>query len=141
MARKLDEVMSELPKERQARVQARTMELATLKDLRKAAQQTQAQMAASLGVRQETISRLEQRSDMLLTPSEAAICAWVCWAALRKSLSVANSMVRACTRACLSLGSSDITSSSFLAMWGLHGGYVQIIQVIVIALALISRRS
>jgi len=67
MARKLDEVMSELPKERQARVQARTMELATLKDLRKAAQQTQAQMAASLGVRQETISRLEQRSDMLLS--------------------------------------------------------------------------
>jgi len=63
MARKLDEVMSELPEERQAR----TMELATLKDLRKAAQQTQAQMAASLGVRQETISRLEQRSDMRLS--------------------------------------------------------------------------
>ena len=67
MARKLDDVMSALPQDRQARVQARTMELATLKDLRKAAHQTQAQSAASLGVRQETISRLEQRSDMLLS--------------------------------------------------------------------------
>jgi transcriptional regulator with XRE-family HTH domain len=67
MARKLDEVMAALPKDRQARVQARTMQLATLKDLRKAAHQTQAQMAASLGVRQEAISRLEQRNDMLLS--------------------------------------------------------------------------
>ena len=67
MARKLDDVMAALPKDRQARVQARAMELATLKDLRQAAQQTQAQMAAALGVRQDTISRLEKRSDMLLS--------------------------------------------------------------------------
>ena len=43
------------------------MELTTLKDLRLAAQQTQVQMAAALGVRQDTISRLEKRSDMLLS--------------------------------------------------------------------------
>jgi transcriptional regulator with XRE-family HTH domain len=43
------------------------MELATLKDLRQAAQQTQAQLAAALGVGQDTISRLEKRSDMLLS--------------------------------------------------------------------------
>ena len=67
MARKLDDVMAALPKERQKRVQARAMELATLKDLRQAVQQTQAQMAAALGVRQDTISRLEKRSDMLLS--------------------------------------------------------------------------
>ena len=67
MARKLDDVMAALPKDRQKRVQARAMELATLKDLRQAAQQTQEQMAAALGVRQDTISRLEKRSDMLLS--------------------------------------------------------------------------
>lgn len=67
MAKKLDDVMNALPKDRQARIEARAMELATLKDLRQAAQQTQAQMAATLGVRQDTISRLEKRSDMLLS--------------------------------------------------------------------------
>jgi len=67
MARKLDEVMAALPKERQQRVEARAMELATLKDLRLAAQQTQEQLATTLGVGQDTISRLEKRSDMLLS--------------------------------------------------------------------------
>lgn len=67
MARKLDDVMAALPKERQQRVEARAMELATLKDLRLAAQQTQEQLAATLGVGQDTISRLEKRSDMLLS--------------------------------------------------------------------------
>jgi len=59
--------MKALPKARQEQIQERAMELATLKDLRQAAQQTQAQMAATLGVRQDTISRLEKRSDMLLS--------------------------------------------------------------------------
>lgn len=67
MARKLDDVLAALPKERQQRVEARAMELATLKDLRLAAQQTQEQLAAMLGVGQDTISRLEKRSDMLLS--------------------------------------------------------------------------
>ncbi|AGX86630.1 transcriptional regulator [Candidatus Symbiobacter mobilis CR] len=59
--------MAALPKERRQRVQARAMELATLKDLRQAAQQTQEQLASALGVGQDTISRLEKRSDMLLS--------------------------------------------------------------------------
>jgi len=67
MARKLDDVMAGLPKQRRRRIEARAMELATLKDLRQAAQQTQAQMALALGVGQDTISRLEKRSDMLLS--------------------------------------------------------------------------
>lgn len=67
MAKKLDDVIAALPKERQQRVQARAMELATLKDLRLAAEQTQQQLAATLGVGQDTISRLEKRSDMLLS--------------------------------------------------------------------------
>ena len=67
MARKLDDVMAALPKARRQRVEARAMELATLKDLRLAAQQTQEQLAATLGVGQDTISRLEKRSDILLS--------------------------------------------------------------------------
>ena len=67
MARRLDEVMASLPKARQQRIETRAMELATLKDLRQAAQQTQEELAASLGVGQDTISRLERRSDMLLS--------------------------------------------------------------------------
>ena len=54
MARKLDDVMATLPKDRKKRVEDRAMELATLKDLRLAVQQTQEQMAAALGVRQDT---------------------------------------------------------------------------------------
>lgn len=67
MARKLDDMMAALPPDRLQRIDARAMELATLKDLRQAAQQTQEQLAATLGVGQDTISRLEKRSDMLLS--------------------------------------------------------------------------
>ena len=67
MARKLDEVMAALPEERRQRIEARAMELATLKDLRLAAEKTQEQLAEALGVGQDTISRLEKRSDMLLS--------------------------------------------------------------------------
>ena len=67
MAKKLDDLMAALPAPRRARIEDRAMELATLKDLRKAAEQTQADLAAALGVGQDTISRLEKRSDMLLS--------------------------------------------------------------------------
>jgi DNA-binding XRE family transcriptional regulator len=67
MARKLDEVMAALPAKRRARIQRRAQELASLKDLRLAVERTQEDLAAALGVGQDTISRLEQRSDMLLS--------------------------------------------------------------------------
>lgn len=67
MPKKLDDVMAALPKIRQLRIEARAMELATLKDLRLAAERTQEQLAETLGVGQDTISRLEKRSDMLLS--------------------------------------------------------------------------
>ena len=67
MARKLDDIMAALPAKRRARINDRAMELATLKDLRKAAEQTQEDLAAALGVGQDTISRLEKRTDMLLS--------------------------------------------------------------------------
>ena len=67
MAKKLEDVLSALPAKRQSKIVNRAAELATLRDLRVAASQTQADMAQALGVRQDTISRLEQRSDMLLS--------------------------------------------------------------------------
>lgn len=67
MARDLDNVMYALPTERRAAVEHRAAELATLKDLRQAMQKTQVDLAATLHVGQDSISRLEKRSDMLLS--------------------------------------------------------------------------
>ena len=67
MARKLDDVIAALPASRRKRIEKRAQELATLKDLRLAVEKTQVEMAAELGVGQDTISRLEKRSDMLLS--------------------------------------------------------------------------
>lgn len=67
MAKNLDQIMAALPVERRAGIEARAAELATLKDLRQAVAQTQEELAAALGVGQDTISRLEKRSDMLLS--------------------------------------------------------------------------
>lgn len=67
MAKNLNAILAAMPDQRRVRIETRAAELATLKDLRVAAAQTQAELAATLGVRQDTISRLEQRSDMLLS--------------------------------------------------------------------------
>ncbi len=67
MARSLEQVLAALPAKRRAKVAKRAAELATLKDLRQAVERTQEDLAAELGVGQDTISRLEQRSDMLLS--------------------------------------------------------------------------
>jgi transcriptional regulator with XRE-family HTH domain len=67
MPRNLEQVLAKLPAKRRAKVQQRAAELATLKDLRHAVEQTQEELATALGVGQDTISRLEQRSDMLLS--------------------------------------------------------------------------
>ncbi len=45
MTKKLKDLLAELPAKRQARIERRTQELATLKELRTAAQQTQTDMA------------------------------------------------------------------------------------------------
>ena len=67
MARKLEQLMSDLPAKRRTAIMARAGNLATLKDLRQAAERTQQDLAAALGVGQDTISRMEKRSDMLLS--------------------------------------------------------------------------
>ena len=67
MARSLDEVLAALPAKRRAGIEKRAHELATLKDLRQAVACTQEELAVKLGVGQDTISRIERRSDLLLS--------------------------------------------------------------------------
>lgn len=67
----LDEVLARLPPDEREAVAARTAELVaremSLRDLRKALGKTQVALAARLGIKQENVSRIEQRSDMLLS--------------------------------------------------------------------------
>ena len=67
MARNLDQVLSGLPARRRERIAERAADLATLKDLRQAMQKTQVELAEVLHIGQEGVSRLEKRSDMLLS--------------------------------------------------------------------------
>ena len=67
MARNLDNVMNALPAERRSAVELRAAEVATLKDLRQAMQKTQVDLAAALHIGQDSVSRIEKRSDMLLS--------------------------------------------------------------------------
>lgn len=71
MAVSLEDKLAGLPANRRAKVDARAAELIaeemTLHDLRRALDRTQVRVARELGVKQETVSRLEKRSDMLLS--------------------------------------------------------------------------
>lgn len=71
MGKTLKERLDKLPAARREKVEARANELLaeemSLKDLRKARKLTQEHMAELLGVGQEGISRLEKRSDLLLS--------------------------------------------------------------------------
>ncbi len=67
----LDQKLNELTSERRARVEKRTRELIaeemSLRDLRKALKKTQKTVAANLHLGQDGISRLEQRSDLMIS--------------------------------------------------------------------------
>ena len=67
MPKKLDDVLAKLPAARRLRIEARAMELSTLKGLRKSRSLTQVQIAQKLQVGQDAISRIESRNDMLLS--------------------------------------------------------------------------
>ncbi len=75
----LKDVMNKLPAERRAKIEARAAELIaeekTLRDLRKALDLTQERMAELLGVGQDNISRLESRTDMLLSTLRSYVVA------------------------------------------------------------------
>ena len=79
MAVPLDNVLKKLPAEEQRAIEARSCELIaeylTLQDLRKARELTQERMAELLGIKQENVSRLEKRTDLLLSTLSSYVAA------------------------------------------------------------------
>jgi len=71
MGRTLDEWIASLPADERRRIEARAAELIaeemSLRDLRKAMKKTQVALAKRLKVRQHGVSKIEQRTDMLLS--------------------------------------------------------------------------
>jgi len=71
MGRTVNAKIAALPPARRAKVKARAAQLVaeemSLQALRKALGHTQAKVAAELGVGQDTVSRYEQRADLLLS--------------------------------------------------------------------------
>lgn len=71
MARSLDEFVASLPAQERKRIEARAAELVaeelSLRDLRKAMKRTQVSIAKRLKLRQDGVSKIEQRTDMLLS--------------------------------------------------------------------------
>ncbi|MDE2807940.1 MAG: XRE family transcriptional regulator [Gemmatimonadota bacterium] len=67
----LAERMNKLPEARRKKVEERAKALIaeemSLRDLRKARKQTQTRIAQQLGINQENVSRIEKRSDLLLS--------------------------------------------------------------------------
>ena len=79
MAMTLNDMMKRLPDERRQKVEARADELVaeelTLRDLRKAHDLTQERMAELLDIGQDSVSRLEKRSDLLLSTLRSYVSA------------------------------------------------------------------
>tara|TARA_B100001146_G_C16063206_1_gene383068 strand:+ start:70 stop:396 length:327 start_codon:yes stop_codon:yes gene_type:complete len=71
MAKNVDDIIANLPKERQKRIEKRGQELIeeyeTLQQLRSAQELTQVEMSKKLNLKQQSISKLEKRSDMMLS--------------------------------------------------------------------------
>ena len=71
MARNVDDIIAALPAERRAKVEVRAKELVneelSLQALRKAMSRSQTQMARKLKTRQDSVSRLEKRADLLIS--------------------------------------------------------------------------
>lgn len=71
MATSLNDKIKALPRKRRQRVEARASELIgeelSLRDLRKAHELTQTSVAEALGMTQDGVSRIESRSDLLLS--------------------------------------------------------------------------
>ena len=69
--RTLDQIVAELPTERRAKVTARTKQLIAeeiaLRHLRRARDLTQQRMAELLRLDQGSVSKIESRSDMMLS--------------------------------------------------------------------------
>ena len=73
----LNQKIKGLSASRRKRVEARAAQLVaeemTLRQLRRARKVTQVRIARALGIRQEGVSRLEKRSDLLLSTLRKAV--------------------------------------------------------------------
>src|ERR1700682_5109567 len=71
MARNVDDIIRKLSPAKQRKVEARAAHLMaeemTSRELRHARKLTQVKMAKKLGITQDSVSRLEKRSDLLLS--------------------------------------------------------------------------
>ena len=71
MGRSIDDVIAALPDERQAKIRTRTAEILAevdgLRELRRLAEKTQAQLAQTLGVKQPSIVKMENQADLYLS--------------------------------------------------------------------------
>ena len=71
MGRTLREIKAGLPRKRRRAIEQRTADLLaeemSLRELRRALQLTQTDLAEALGKRQDEVSRIEQRGDLLLS--------------------------------------------------------------------------
>lgn len=67
----LTDKMNSLPEARQRKIEKRAEELIaeemSLRDLRKALRRTQSRVASDLGINQENVSRIERRTDLLIS--------------------------------------------------------------------------
>jgi len=70
MAKKFGDLVAQMPAERRARIEAETQRLIDempLQELRKALDLTQQQIAATLGVNQAAVSKVESQTDMYVS--------------------------------------------------------------------------
>jgi predicted transcriptional regulator len=71
MGKTLEEMMNQLPKERQEKIEAMAAELIaeemSLRELRQELNLTQEHIAQKLGINQESVSRTEKRTDLMLS--------------------------------------------------------------------------
>src|SRR5712692_1593023 len=71
MPTNVDDIIRKLSRARRKKVEARAAQLIaeemTLRELRRARKLTQVRMAKALGITQDGVSRLEKRSDLLLS--------------------------------------------------------------------------
>lgn len=71
MARNVDDIITQLPSAQRKKVEARAAQLIaeemTLRQLRRARKLTQQKLAKSLHIGQEGVSKLEKRSDLLIS--------------------------------------------------------------------------
>ena len=71
MARSLNEILKDIPESRRDSIEARASEIRAevegLRELRQLSEQTQAQLADSLGIKQPSVHKMERQSDLYLS--------------------------------------------------------------------------